>query len=776
MKQNLSKGIFANFIVSIATCLCSVFFMNAENTTSTIVLIQQTARSYYGSTSDNDSLNGVAFAQALATAQDSAYLLLRNSANGGIFQGNFATSINRLTIKGGYSGDAESWSLTDVVTDSSTFDGIQKGRVFELSNVSDTITMTNVVIKNGYVSSNTDYGGGIYMGDIGSLLLNGCTKLINNYSDYYGGAIAFSYSDILIEDAVQFIGNSCLNYGGAIGCHDPLSLSTNDAINGDSVTKYMMKLQTDTSLNLKAKLTITDSVLFYNNSATAVMSYGGAILFMYGSIIISNQVKFDSNIATDYSAIGIKGKLTLRDSVTISDKIGSTEHCIYVLGSLTLQDNIKLKNSLRLGLNTYITVPNGALADSAMVDSISIDDPAAGRLVVRYTNFVPTPYVNKTITNGSEMAKYKNVINSGYSLYNGINPYVCLSYNDSIAHLYKITKNDIVMSNNVVEKSFSLYADIPSKATGVTISSNGPDSLSVGKIDFSSSEDFFRYTQAFPGTNYELLFDDSPQTTILINTVALTSYDTTLTNSTFNTTLLNTSVHTIDTMTMYNNLRLQLTPAIGASQGAILNVSDTLLLYDGLSVEVDMNDFIAQGNSSEFAFLCLPFDVNLQTGVRYVPSGSSSSGKEQLARLNTDYRIRLYSSELRSINGQGNQNWVDVTTLPFSSEYVSLTDSVVIPAGTGFIVMIVPESYYGTNATYASGEGPLNNKYRFYANNPNCLGSDKDVDVKVVSNGASSLARHSKYDSGNWQRTWDDGLVLVGNTTCYEWEIGRAHV
>ena len=134
------------------------------------------------------------------------------------------------------------------------------------------------------------------------------------------------------------------------------------------------------------------------------------------------------------------------------------------------------------------------------------------------------------------------------------------------------------------------------------------------------------------------------------------------------------------------------------------------------------------------------------------------------------FRSRLYSSELRSINGQGNQNWVDVTTLPFSSEYVSLTDSVVIPAGTGFIVMIVPESYYGTNATYASGEGPLNNKYRFYANNPNCLGSDKDVDVKVVSNGASSLARHSKYDSGNWQRTWDDGLVLVGNATCYEWE------
>ena len=77
-------------------------------------------------------------------------------------------------------------------------------------------------------------------------------------------------------------------------------------------------------------------------------------------------------------------------------------------------------------------------------------------------------------------------------------------------------------------------------------------------------------------------------------------------------------------------------------------------------------------------------------------------------------------------------------------------------------MLIVNNSFYGTDDTYPTGAGPLNNSYRFYANNPNVLGADISLQIGVVSNGASSLQRHSRYADNTWQRTWDDGLVLVG--------------
>ena len=107
--------------------------------------------------------------------------------------------------------------------------------------------------------------------------------------------------------------------------------------------------------------------------------------------------------------------------------------------------------------------------------------------------------------------------------------------------------------------------------------------------------------------------------------------------------------------------------------------------------------------------------------------------------------------------------------MPFTSDYASLTDGYIIPAGVGFIMMIVDSSYYnGNNSDYPSGAGPKNNIYRFYALNPNSLGADAEYSVQVASNGAASVKRHDDYDSDSWQYSWDDGLTFLGLPNSYK--------
>ena len=635
---------------------------------------------------------------------------------------------------------------TVIISDTVLFEG-NKGAIWSNGSltIKDYVTFKDN-IDTLTTSSSSVYNGTIYVEKGGTTIIQGNTYFNNNKA-YAGAGIYANNAQLTLEENVIFSDNIAQTAGGALYC--------------DSCS-----------------LTISDNVKFLDNKTNYTYNKGGAIYNNQGTITISDSVMFSGNTG----AIWSNGSMVLKDSVGFKENKGTLGSDFFQKGSLELLDNIRLQGVLYLDSGHTVAIPSGSLGSNAQIDTIQVADPYSGRLITQYFDFRPTPLVDTVASAGTEIAKYGFLNNAPYKLYNGSNPYVVSGLkNVNLIGVYP-DSYDITMSDSVTTKSFSLYAPIPTGATTLTISSDGKDASLLADSVFEASGLVFRYTQALPGNTYTLTFNDTDATTMDVVTAPTpayliideeSKYTTASDDGVYNFEFISPFEIFFEGKILLNNVRLDVTPQMTVNEGPMLSVQDTLVIYDALCVDVDMSNFTADGANSSFAYLSLPFDVDLRSGVRFETVDVSQAGgvnrSEIFARLNTDYRIRLYSSELRSINGEGNQNWVDVTSVPFTSDYASLTDGYIIPAGVGFIMMIVDSSYYnGNNSDYPSGAGPKNNIYRFYALNPNSLGADAEYSVQVASNGAASVKRHDDYDSDSWQYSWDDGLTFLGLPNSYK--------
>ncbi len=97
-----------------------------------------------------------------------------------------------------------------------TIDCLGKENCFAFYSKSGTITLKNLIIKNGY-NKDTDKGGAIYSIDSSRYVIDNCT-FINNYAEDYGGAIYSEYYVTVLGSV--FSGNAAGYNGGAIYAHD----------------------------------------------------------------------------------------------------------------------------------------------------------------------------------------------------------------------------------------------------------------------------------------------------------------------------------------------------------------------------------------------------------------------------------------------------------------------------------------------------------------------------------------------------------------------------
>ena len=246
--------------------LCHGLQAQNVNDTSVVVRISGSARYYYGSTANNDSVNGLALQSALTAAAASDTFLLRSSSTGGTFQGNFTATEAGLALKGGYVGNAAEWHFNDVISDSSSLDGAQRGRVLLLSATSGTSIIENLVFKEGEVSGTDNYGAGLKLGNGGSLQLQGCSKFISNSATMHAGALVLVNGTAVIQDSVLFISNHANVDGGAISIlgttltiKDKVKFITNDCVDYYGMGGAIYQES--------GVMTITDSVYFYDNSS-----------------------------------------------------------------------------------------------------------------------------------------------------------------------------------------------------------------------------------------------------------------------------------------------------------------------------------------------------------------------------------------------------------------------------------------------------------------------------------------------------------------------------
>lgn len=202
-------------------------------------------------------------------------------------------------------------TITNTQSQAVTVTGNDTFTIFTLVN-SAAVVMTNITISHGFGVD----GGGIYMGDSGTLTLNNCT-ISNNSSSFRGGGIYMSNSGTLHVHRSTFSSNTA-DYGGAIFPFvsgtvnmDTSTLSGNSATS-DGGAIYVESASTLNATNNtfdgnsaggnggaivnQATMTLTNNTITANSATTG----GGIYNFTPAATLNSNIVAL--NTATNFGA------------------------------------------------------------------------------------------------------------------------------------------------------------------------------------------------------------------------------------------------------------------------------------------------------------------------------------------------------------------------------------------------------------------------------------------------------------------------------------------
>jgi len=192
-------------------------------------------------------------------------------------------------------------NITNTQLQAITVTGNDTFRILELVN-SAVVVITNITISHGSVVGN---GGGIYMGDSGTLTLNDCT-LSNNSASFLGGGIFMNNSATLHVFRSTFASNSAM-YAGAIFPNVSGTINMSDStLSGNSASESGGAIYVESASTLNA----TNNT-FSGNTA---VNEGGAIL---------NQATFtlNSNTITGNSAASGGGIFNYTAAPTLNNNI-----------------------------------------------------------------------------------------------------------------------------------------------------------------------------------------------------------------------------------------------------------------------------------------------------------------------------------------------------------------------------------------------------------------------------------------------------------------------
>ncbi len=160
-------------------------------------------------------------------------------------------------------------------------DAQNQGRVFNIS-FGVIVTLQNLLIQNGTVTTDPSYGGGIY--NSGILFINNCTIQKNTANRHGGGIYNTADGNVTITNSNVY-NNTATNDGGGILNNGNLTLSNsniynNTAHDGGGILNY-------------GNLTLTNSNIYQN---TATTNNGGAI-YNSGTLNLTNST-INNNTAT----------------------------------------------------------------------------------------------------------------------------------------------------------------------------------------------------------------------------------------------------------------------------------------------------------------------------------------------------------------------------------------------------------------------------------------------------------------------------------------------
>jgi predicted outer membrane repeat protein len=172
-------------------------------------------------------------------------------------------------------------NITNTQLEAITVRGDDTFRILELVN-SAVVVITNITISHGSAVGN---GGGVFMGDSGTLTLNDCT-ISDNAASFLGGGIYMNNSATLHVFRSTFASNTAV-YGGAIFPNMSGTVNMNDStLNGNSATDSGGAIYVEISSTLNA----TNNT-FSGNSAG---NDGGAIVNQATFTLTSNTITGNS--------------------------------------------------------------------------------------------------------------------------------------------------------------------------------------------------------------------------------------------------------------------------------------------------------------------------------------------------------------------------------------------------------------------------------------------------------------------------------------------------
>jgi uncharacterized repeat protein (TIGR01451 family) len=270
MKKNANGGvktvITANsrilLISLLLVSLAAVFTLSVDDASAAPNI-------YVSSVNGSDSNSGTSWLTAKRSIS-SAYTAVDSGGSITIGNGNYTGSNNRgITIN-------KNLNIAGTNRDSVIIDAGGENRIFTIQS-GRTVTISNLTIKNGRVTTTNRNGGAI--NNQGTLTVNNCNLRDNRadrpswYSESNGGAIYNTGTLTIIGSA--FDNNSANNYGGAIYNTGTLSINTS-TFNNNSITDSTDYLAGGAIYNDGAGIFSVTNSVFSNNSA----STGGAIATM----------------------------------------------------------------------------------------------------------------------------------------------------------------------------------------------------------------------------------------------------------------------------------------------------------------------------------------------------------------------------------------------------------------------------------------------------------------------------------------------------------------
>jgi hypothetical protein len=278
-----------------------------------------------------------------------------------------------LTFKGLYNS-----------TDTLIVSGGNTNRIFNISNTTNKILLDSMVLINGYVTTNTESGGAIYLNDCSDTLWVLNSILSDNSSDTYsGGAIAtkgVNVSTAIVIENTKLSNNNAGYAGGAIHCQT----------------------------NYSSYILIYNSILS-NNSCLA--DAGGAI---FSNSIDQSVIKFVNSTVSENSSINGKGGAMFvyaddNSLITIDNSTLSNNSSISYGGGISISANYStlLITSSTMSENVCTNSEGGAIFSECYSSSnITIDNSSLignsasvkGGAIMSYSNMPEITISNSTIT------------------------------------------------------------------------------------------------------------------------------------------------------------------------------------------------------------------------------------------------------------------------------------------------------------------------------------------------------------------------------------------